>query len=121
MDIQRANIDSGGRLGGLESDAAAALSAAQGEAAAQAGSDIDAVLRDFGSAMDAMADAATARAAGVGAQIGAIIGGDISGLLTDLLSAAGPVGAAIGGALEGLSALGEQGAGQDLEDDHRLP
>ena len=112
MDIQRANIDSGGRLGGLESDAAAALSAAQDEAAAQAGSDIDAVLRDFGSAMDAMADAATARAAGVGAQIGAVIGGDISGLMTDLLSAAGPVGAAIGGALEGLTALGEQGAGK---------
>lgn len=112
MDIQRANIDSGGRLGGLEADAEAAVSAAQDEAAAQAGADIDAVLRDFGSTMTAMSDAATQRAAGVGSMIGDIIGGDISGALASLLSATGPVGAAIGGMLGGLAALGEQGAGE---------
>lgn len=112
LDIQRANINSGGRLGGLEVDANAAVSAAQDDAAAKAGADIDAVLTDFSNVMTAMSDAAMQRAAGVGSQIGAVIGGDISGALTSVLSAAGPVGAAVGGMISGLSALGEQGAGQ---------
>ena len=59
-----------------------------------------------------MSDDATQRAAGVGGQIGDIIGGDVSGALTSILSMAGPMGAAIGGMISGLSALGEQGAGQ---------
>jgi hypothetical protein len=112
LDIQRTNIDSGGRFSGLEAQAQAAISDAQDEAAVKTGADIDAVLRDFGDMMTAMSDTAMQKAAGVGGMIGDIIGGDISGALTSVLSAAGPVGAAIGGMISGLSALGEQGAGQ---------
>lgn len=112
LDIQRTNIDSGGRFSGLEAQAQAAISDAQDEAAVKTGADIDAVLRDFGDTMTAMSDESMQKAAGVGGMIGDIIGGDISGALTSVLSAAGPVGAAIGGMISGLSALGEQGAGQ---------
>jgi hypothetical protein len=112
LDIQRSNIDSGGRFSGLEADAQAAVNAAERDAVRQGGADIDAVLRDFGDTMTAMSDASMQKAAGVGGMIGDIIGGDISGALVSVLSAAGPVGAAIGGMISGLSALGEQGAGQ---------
>jgi hypothetical protein len=112
LDIQRTNIDSGGRFAGLEADAQAAVNAAERDAVRQGGADIDAVLRDFSDTMTAMSDAAMQKAAGVGGQIGDIIGGDISGALTSVLSMAGPMGAAIGGMISGLSALGEQGAGQ---------
>lgn len=112
MDIQRANIDSGGRLGGLEADATAAYSDALDDTIETVSVGLAEAGRGMGEAMNAIMDTATQRAAGVGAQIGAIIGGDISGVLTSLLASTGPVGAAIGGALEGLAALGEQGAGK---------
>jgi hypothetical protein len=112
LDIQRTNIDSGGRFSGLEAQAQAAVDAAERDAVAKAGAGFSEVFRDFDDMLTAMSDAATQKAAGVGGQIGDIIGGDVSGALTSILSMAGPMGAAIGGMISGLSALGEQGAGQ---------
>ena len=105
LDIQRANVQSGGALSGLEDQAGSALMEAIGQDLAVAG-------KEFADLVARGVDEATKKAATFGTQIGAVIGGDISGVLTSILSATGPVGAAIGGALEGLAALGEQGAGQ---------
>jgi hypothetical protein len=105
LDIQRANIQSGGALSGLEDQAGGALMEAIGQDLAVAG-------KEFADLGAKGVDEATKKAATFGTQIGAVIGGDISGVLTSILSATGPVGAAVAGTLEGLSALGEQGAGK---------
>jgi hypothetical protein len=110
-DIQRLQAKEGG-LGGLVDQAAGAYNAALDDTIDKVSIGLADAGQGLDEAMTAMSDASMQRAAGVGGMIGDIIGGDISGALTSVLSAAGPMGAAIGGMISGLSALGEQGAGQ---------